>query len=410
MLENEKINIFKQDHFGRGIAKINDMLIFIDGALPGEKCKIKITNQKKKFLEGKVIEVTEKSSDRINPKCPFYEECGGCHIMHQSREKQLFFKEEKVKELLERFAGISRDVVYPITYGKDFNYRNKIILRSNGNELGFYKEKTHDLVPINECCITDLKINDISKRINDYLKVNNNIQEVMIRSTSLNEVMLSIKGNINISNFINSFKDITSIYINDKFICGREYITENIFGLMFKIYPNSFFQVNYEIMEALYKKVQDFYKNKNYSTVLDLYCGCGTIGMLVSNYVENVIGVEVVESAVESALVCMKINDIKNISFKCGKVEDMINSFKNVDSIIVDPPRKGLDTHTINTILKLNPESIVYVSCDPVTLARDLKILSTDYDVVEVHPFDMFPNTYHVECVCVLKRKQTLEI
>lgn len=408
MLEKE-VTILKQDHFGNGIAKCDNLLIFVSNGLKGDKCKIKITKEKKNYLEAEIIDLLEESSERVIPKCPFYKECGGCHIMHQERNKQLLFKENKVKELLKRFADIDEDIILPIIYGKENNYRNKIVLRVENGLLGFYREKTHELVHIDECLITNSEINVFLKKVQNYLNENKeNINEILIRSTTKNEIMFSIKGNVS-NNFLNNFKDVTSIYVNDSLIYGKEYISEEIFGLKFKIYPNSFFQVNYGVMEILYDKVRKFYENNKYSNVLDLYCGCGTIGMIVSKFVDNVNGVEVVESAIESALDCMKINGINNINFKCGKVEDMIDSFNNIDSIIVDPPRKGLDNHTISTILELNPESIVYVSCDPVTLARDLKLLSCKYEVKEVTPFDMFPYTYHVECVCILKCRKSLK-
>ena len=159
-------------------------------------------------------------------------------------------------------------------------------------------------------------------------------------------------------------------------------------------------------MKVMYKLVMDFHKDKNYHKVLDLYCGTGTIGMLVSKYVEEVVGVELEKSSIDSANLCKELNNIENIKFIQGRVEDNIDFFKEIDSIIVDPPRSGLDKHTIETILKLSPKTISYISCDPATLARDLKMLLTDYNVLEVHPIDMFPNTYHVENVVFLEKNK----
>lgn len=403
----KQVTILKQDHFGRGITRIDDKLIFVEKALPLEECEIDIIEEKKKYSIARVTNLITESSNRVIPKCPYYDVCGGCHIMHQDLEGQLSFKKEKLKELLERFSGIKDINISNVVRVNDFNYRNKIILHGKNNKLGFYKEQTHDVVPIKECLITNSEINKIYKRVCDYLEETKHeiIDKLMIRNTKTNEKMISIDGNINIDKFISRFDDIDSIYINNSLVFGKEFITEEIFNLKFKVYPDSFFQINYDLMMALYKKIQDFYKNRNYSNVLDLYCGTGTIGMIISNYVDKVIGVEVVESSIKSAIECMKINNITNISFKCGKVEDMIDEFDNIDSIIVEPPRKGLDNHTLNTILKLNPKSIVYVSCDPVTLSRDLKELSKKYEIIEVTPFDMFPNTYHVESMVILNRK-----
>ena len=218
-------------------------------------------------------------------------------------------------------------------------------------------------------------------------------------------MMLVLKGKVDESKFIKAFSDITSIYLNDKLILGKEYILEKINDLSFYIYPNSFFQVNYEMMKYMYNKVIDYYKDNKNLNVLDLYCGTGTIGMLIAKYCNSVVGVEVNSDAINSANMCKEINNISNINFYLGKVEDNIDKFSNIDSIVVDPPRSGLDKHTISTIIKLSPKSIIYISCDPATLARDLCILKEKYNVKEINPIDMFPNTYHVENICILERK-----
>lgn len=401
-----EVIISKQDHFGKGIINIDGMFVFIDDAIPGDKCKIIVNDIKKKFANAEIKEMLFPSKDRVTPKCPYFEICGGCHIMHQEYSKQLEFKQNKVKELLERFTNLTEINIYPILSGNCFNYRNKIVLHGNGKELGFYKEKTHEIVPIEECIITNKKINDIYRKVQSFLNYNKDsfINYIMFRITSLNEVMIVVEGQIDTSKFLSYLKDVNTIYINDKLIKGNFYILEDIDGIKFKIYPKSFFQVNYDMMLSLYKLVMDFYKDKNYYKVLDLYCGTGTIGMLVSNYVNQVIGVEIEKSSIESALECKRLNKIDNIEFICDKVESKIDTFKDVDSIIVDPPRSGLDKYTVDNILKILPKTLTYISCDPVTLARDLKILTEKYNILEVHPVDMFPNTYHVECVVLLYR------
>lgn len=406
-----EITILKQDDFGNGITKINDKFVFIEKGLVGDKCLIEITEVKKKYAKGKILKIIDSSNDRVDAKCPYYDSCGGCHIMHQSYNKQLEYKENKVKGLLEKFTGLSDVNVLPIIYDKQFYYRNKIILHSDKNKLGFYKGKTHDLVPVDECIITNEKINKIYERIKEYLLNSNDyVNEIMFRISSLNELMIVLKGNIDVKKFISKFNDIDTIYINNGLVKGNSYILEDILGIKFHIYPTSFFQVNYDMMVKLYSVVSDFYKTKNYNKVLDLYCGTGTIGMLISKYVKNVVGVELEPSSIVSANECKKINNINNIEFIEGKVEDRIDLFNDIDSIVVDPPRSGLDNHTIDIMLDLLPKSIVYISCDPVTLARDLKLLLDKYEIIKIQPVDMFPNTYHVECVCVLKRKQTFEI
>lgn len=401
------VAILKQDHFGNGIAKINDKLVFVDKALPGDVCKIKISKEKKKYANGIIVEILEESPFRIEVKCPYYNICGGCHIMHENYQEQLRFKENKVEELVNKFTGLTNINYYPIIGKNNFYYRNKVIFHGKNKELGFYKEKTNDLVSIKECLITNKCLNDIYLKIQLFLRnyPNNDIKKLMLRNTSLNEILVVLEGNVNKKLILAYLDNATVVYLNNELIKGNNFVMEEILGIKFMIYPSSFFQVNYDMMLSLYGTVIDFYKKNNYSNILDLYCGCGTIGMLVSKYVKSVIGVEVEASSIRSANICKKLNNITNINFIEGKVEDKIDLFKDIDSIIVDPPRSGLDIHTIDIIMKLNPSSIIYVSCDPVTLARDLNLLKEKYDILEVHPVDMFPNTYHVECVCVLKLK-----
>ena len=413
MLEEIKVNneyqvsILKQDHFGNGLAKINNKLIFVNKALPGDICNIKITKVKKNYANGEILEILQSSTIRTAPICPYYDTCGGCHIMHEEYKQQLLFKENKVKELINKFTGLNNVNYYPIVGKNQFYYRNKVIFHGKNHSLGFYQEKTNDLVPVKECIITNKSLNEVYLKVQSFLNdfPNADIKKVMLRNTSSNEILVALEGNIHKDEIIPCLDMATTVYLNNELIKGNGFVTEDILGIKFMIYPSSFFQVNYDMMLVLYGIVIDFYRNNNCSKVLDLYCGTGTIGMLVSKYVNNVIGVEVESSSIKSANICKELNGISNIEFIEGKVEDKIDLFKDVDSIIVDPPRSGLDMHTIDIIMKLNPLSIVYVSCYPATLARDLNILKEKYNVLEVHPVDMFPNTYHVETVCILERK-----
>lgn len=406
-----EVTILKQDHFGKGLAKIDDMFVFVKGALPGDRCIIEITSVKKSFATAKIKEIITVSKNRVEPDCPYYNICGGCHIMHESYSKQLEFKENKVRELLQRITGLKEVKICPIVGKNPFYYRNKVIFHGDNNNLGFYQEKTNTLVPIGICITTDERLNGIYHKILSFLSENEKeiIEHLMLRVTSLNETLVTVDGKVNKEKLLSYLDDVSTIYINNNLIKGKEYIEEEIFGIKFKIYPSSFFQVNYEMMLVLYGIVMNFYKDKNYYKILDLYCGTGTIGMLVSNYAKQVVGVEKESSSIVSANLCKEINGISNISFIEGKVEDKIDTFKDVDSIIVDPPRSGLDNHSLDIILKLAPKTITYISCDPATLARDLKVLLEDYEILEVHPVDMFPNTYHVENVVFLERKKEHE-
>lgn len=408
-----EVTIEKQDHFGSGISKINGKFVFVKGALPKEKVKIEVTNVKKKFMNAKIKEIEEKSPDRKIAECPYCEQCGGCQIMEQDYQSQLKFKEEKVRELFKKFAKVEDLKIQSIHFGKEFYYRNKAVFHGKSKSLGFYQEKTNDLISVHECILVEEDINRVYQKINNYLNFNKKdyLDSLIIRKTSLGEIIVILQGKIeNSKQFISELEklSICSIFLNHQKIYGKEFITEQIFDFKFHILKNAFFQVNYKMMKELYQLVINYYMKRENDRVLDLYCGTGTIGMLVAPYVKEVIGIEVVKDSILSANQNKDLNQVSNISFVEGKVEDKIELFQEIDSIIIDPPRSGLDSKTIQSILEINPESIVYISCDPVTLTRDLKIMLKKYNLIETHLVDMFPNTYHIECVCVLNRRKSL--
>lgn len=400
-----ELEIEKQDFFGNGIGRINNFLVFVENGLPGDVVLVKIIELKKNYARAIIQDIIVESLDRDNIKCSYYNQCGGCQLLHQKRDKQLLFKENKIKEL---FLRKQIDVnVLPIIYGESFNYRNKVIFRSNGKDIGLYKENTHEIVPIYKCLLLNKRIQDIYIKLHEFFEVNREyaMTEAMIKTTSIGEVMLSIKGSIDKNLLISVFKNINSLYLNDELILGDLYITEKLFDCSFRIYKDSFFQVNYEMTKELYGLVIDYVKDKKFNNILDLYCGTGTIGMLVSKYVNKVTGIDVVSDSIEAANINKEINNIDNIDFILGKVEDNIDKFNNIDLIIVDPPRSGLDNKTINNIIKILPKSLVYVSCGPDTLIRDLEVLKEKYKIIKVNVVDMFPNTYHVESVVILEKK-----
>lgn len=392
-MKNLIVKIEKLDHFGRGIAKVNNVPIFVENALIDEEVETLITKEKKNYMEGIVSKYLKKSPLRMESKCPYYDKCGGCDLLHLSYDEQLKFKENKVKEIIKKFSGL--ECVNSIVGSKQFNYRNKVTLQVN-KDIGYFKKRTNDIIAIDKCLLVDDKINKIIAELKnvDVSKIN----KIVIRVTNL-ESMVVFYGNI--TNKINL--DVDTIIVNNKVIKGNGYIKENINGLNFIISPTSFFQVNNIGMINIYNKVLDYIDGGN---VLDLYCGTGTIGIYVSKKANKVLGIELNKEAVKDALFNKKINNINNIDFISGDVGIILfkNNFK-ADIVIVDPPRAGLDSNSINNIIKIKPNKIIYVSCDPVTLARDLNILKEHYDVLEITPFDMFSNTYHVECVSVLSRK-----
>lgn len=391
------------DHFGRGITKIDNKITFVENALPNEIIELKILNNKKSYIEACVSKYIEKSKDRKETNCPYYNTCGGCNIMHMSYDKQLEFKYNKVIDIFEKYLNNHIKINDIVKSKNIFNYRNKVTFQVKQN-IGFYKTNSYELVRIDNCLLSDKLINDSIKYLNKLdLK---NIKKITCRVAN-NELMIIIEAKNKDIN-IEPIKGISnSIYlkINDDYIhvFGNKNIYEKLDNFTFVISPDSFFQVNKDICIKLYNKIKECVgKNKN---VLDLYCGTGSIGIFI-NENNNIIGIEKNKYAIQDANENKKLNKLVNIKFICGDSGKKIKKLNfKPDVIIVDPPRSGLNKETLDSILSFNASKIIYVSCDPMTLVRDLKILSNNYSIAEVTPFDMFPNTYHVETVCILNKK-----
>lgn len=397
------LKIEKLDHYGRGITKLDNKTIFVENALPDEIVEINIIKEKKKYSEANVSKYFQKANNRIEPNCPYYNSCGGCNIMHLSYKDQLKFKQNKIENIIKKYLNEQIKINNIVASDKIEFYRNKVTFQVR-EKIGFYKEHTYDIINIDNCIISDKLINKSIK----YLK-NLNLKEInkIICRTGLDELMIIIETqNKNLD--ITPLKEIaSSIYlkINNKYIhaYGNKNIYEKLENYKFKISPDSFFQVNIDTCSKLYNKVKEYIgNNKN---VIDLYCGTGTIGIFISKN-NNVIGIEINEYAIKDAEENKKINKIDNINFICGDSGKKLKQLKfNPNIIIVDPPRSGLNKETINNILKFGSKEIIYISCDPMTFVRDLNILNKYYDIKEITPFDMFPNTYHIENIAYLVKK-----
>ena len=401
--------IERLDHQGRGIAYIDDKITFVENALPGEEVLIKITNSKKKYNEGIVQKYIQKSEKRVDNVCPFYESCGGCNILHMSYNDQLEYKENKIKDIMKKYANIDK-ISKIIKCDKQFNYRNKVTLKVENNIIGYYEKKSYNLVNIDKCLIID---NEFNKIINDLKRFNlDNIYELMIRNINSDNTALTLylqkdTNCIQIDEYCKKNNIILNKIIkNEDFKCNeKSKIIGKLGNFKFIISPLSFFQVNTDQTIKLYDKILELLEPNKDDNLLDLYCGTGTIGIYVANKVNKVLGVEIVKDAIHDANINKKINNVNNINFICDNTEKIIKDVKEkYNAIIVDPPRAGLTESIIRDIFRINPDKIVYVSCDPITLARDLKLLQEKYEVLDVVPVDMFPNTYHVETVCKLKK------
>jgi len=394
------VEITSLDHNGRGIGKINNKIVFVENALPSEIVDIRATKEKKNFIEAEIKKFIKISENRIKSPCPYFPSCGGCDLLHLNYENSLKFKQDKIKNIINKYLNKEIKINNIVSCDNNLYYRNKTTFQVK-KDIGFYKNKTYNIIPIDKCLISSDLINSSIK----YLKKLNlkEITKIICRS-SIDELMIIIESN-NTKLDITPLKEIaTSIYIknNNKYnlVYGKKYIKEKLGDYEYLVSPDSFFQVNINTCFKLYSKIKEYVGyNKN---ILDLYCGTGSISIFVSKN-NSVVGIEINEYAIKDAKENAKINNIKNIDFICGESGKELNNIKfKPDIIIVDPPRSGLSKETIKNIFKLKTKKLVYVSCDPMTLVRDLNLLNKEYEIIELTPFDMFPNTKHVECIVLL--------
>ena len=396
-----EVKIEKLDNYGRGIAYINNKICFIDNALPNEIVDVSIIEEHKKYSTGKLNTIIDPSPIRIQEECPYSNICGGCSLNHICYNEENRFKKDKIKKLLKIYSNIEEDKIDKIIYHDRNYYRNKITLHGKEGTIGLYKKNTNDIIPIQECLLVNQKINELIRFLSHQ---ENEIEEAIIKTSNDNsEIMVSIKGSISNIDELKKICDV--LIINNKYLTTKKSIITTIGNKKYYESIDSFFQVNNTLTKELYDEVLNNIKDKNYNKVLDLYCGTGTIGIYISEYVKEVIGIDYNKSNIEDANNNKRLNNVENISFICDKVENQIDKFKDIDCIIVDPPRAGLDEKTREFIGKINPKEIIYVSCDPVTLARDLKELQEKYIVKKVKPYNMFPRTYHCESITVLERR-----
>lgn len=411
---NEKynVNIYSQENEGLGVSKLDDMIVFVKNGLPGDKGDVLIRQLKKNFARGEMISFDKVSEERQDASCPYFNECGGCDLQHQKYDYQLIFKKNKIQTALERIGGFKDIKINDVIYVDEFNYRNKVTLKVDKNKVGFYKNNSYEVIDIKKCLISRNEINEAIKSIKMFINdhQNNTFKSIMIRY--INGLMIAVESdnndlNIEFKNHLTNLKDLKSVMINDNALIGEDYIMENINDLSFKLSPKSFYQVNNLVMKKLYNKVIEHVTSIENESVLDLYCGIGTITSLLSKHAKRMIGIEYSNDAINNANENIKINNLNNIIYIAGKVEDQIDTLINekIDSIVMDPPRTGMDPKAIDSLIKIAPKQMIYVSCNPVTLARDLKIICNNgYKINEVTPFDMFPQTNHVETAVLISR------
>lgn len=434
-------------HDGLGVAKDNGHTIFVQNLIIGEQAEVEITFVKKNFLVGKIKKLITKSQDRIAPLCPVASACGGCQFHHLSYEKELEYKKNKVLRAFHNIAHIDLAVDDLIGSDNPYFYRNKIIMPLGLDRFGriihgFYRKKSHDIVEINNCYIEDersspiiktikILMNEFSYKPYDQTSKKGEIRKIMIRTSRFYEqvmvVIICSKSNINnfdkfIEKLIEKHPEITTLIKNvnsentnvvlgkeEYILFGSGKIKDRLMGLEFNISSKSFYQVNVDQTEKLYKKAIEYGALKSTDVVLDAYSGIGTIGMSMAQLVTKVIGVEIVKQAVIDAKENAKLNNIKNVEYHEDDASDFIKKIiankQVIDVVFVDPPRKGLDTEFVDALLQLKVAKIVYISCDPATLARDISLLNECYEPTKLAVVDMFSRTFHVESITLLSLK-----
>lgn len=397
-----KVTIETLDHHGRGITHQDGKVGFIENALKGEICEIEITKDNTKYFEGKVSKYIETSPKRVKSKCPYYDRCGGCHLRHMSYEDTLNFKKDKLINILYKYAGLAIEPIVIKNKNRDF-YRNKIELKVKNGIYGFYESSSHEIVEIDRCLNAEEPINTIL-RSTDLLNIKNG--SLVIKSNYNGEIILSIESeedpDIDIERLREKVK-LVGIIHNEKTIFGANHFIEIVNGLFFKETYNSFFQVNRYINSEIFKLIKDNIKPG--AIVADICSGVGTLSIVASEKASKVYSLEIVENAVLDGILNAKMNKRDNIEFLLGDAYSNLGKIEDdIDTIIIDPPRSGLNRLALETILKMEPETILYISCDPITLSRDLKVLKSKFDVEKVYLLDMFSYTYHVESMCVMKR------
>ena len=429
---------------GKGVVKADKEIIFCDGLFPGEEADVEILYHRAGVNFAKVKKLYNLSKDRIQPRCKICTACGGCQYQQIKYDAQLVYKTNRVKNAINRIAHIDVEVKPCIGAKHPYNYRNKIQVpfakdRKGNVVYGFYRENSHEIIPNKECAIEDKRaasilwdIKELVKQFNVPIYNEDNgkgiLRYVLIR-TSYHYPELMVVLVTSIMNFpgqrnfiealIKLHPEITTIVENvnsrhtnvilgnkEKVLYGPGFIKDTICGLTFEISASSFFQVNPEQVEVLYKTALDLIDIKKEQTVLDAYSGVGTIGLIASKKAKKVVSVEIVKDAHKNAIENAKRNNIDNIEFHCGDAGEFINNYDGqLDMVIMDPPRKGSDERFLSTLINKKPLQILYISCDPETLARDLEYLSSSYKVTYVQPVDMFPMTAHCETVVCLSAK-----
>ncbi|MQR95944.1 23S rRNA (uracil(1939)-C(5))-methyltransferase RlmD [Fictibacillus phosphorivorans] len=445
--ESYEVDIVDLTHEGAGVARVNGFTLFVPNTLPGERAKIKVVGVKKGFGFGRLEELIEESPERVEPPCPIYKWCGGCQLQHLSYEGQLEYKRKLVEDVLTRIGKLEDVPVLPtLGMGEEpWRYRNKAqvpVGERNGRIItGFYQKRSHEIVEMDSCIITgdtnDDAVQAVKEIVNQYnisayneekhkgvlrhiiarygkttgdlmIVLVTNGQELPQRKKIVEDIRKALPEIKSIVQNVNSKRTNVIFGEETRVLWGAEYIYDFIGDIKFAISARSFYQINPDQTKVLYDQALQYAELNGDETVIDAYCGIGTISLFLAQKAKKVYGVEIVPEAIEDARRNAELNNIHNAEFAVGKSEEVIPEWKKQgitpDVIVVDPPRKGCDEELLKTIIEMKPKRVVYVSCNPATLARDLRVLEDGgFKTQKVQPVDMFPQTTHVEAVALLE-------
>lgn len=446
MLEKNKIYRARIEGYtseGLGVARIDGQAVFVHRALRGEDCDVLLLKVLKNAAFGKVVKVHEPSSHRVEPDCPYYGKCGGCDFRHMDREEELYAKKTRVQDALRRIGG-SDVQVEEILAGERLHYRNKsqFPIAADGT-VGFYKARSHQVIPVENCLLQKVDTNNVQLKFDRYIRLYNVscydertrqglLRHLYVRSNGAGESLVCIFANgrelpheaelvallreaspriVGVVLGVNTQPTGAILGKEYRTLWGTDVLTDELCGLTFRLSVPSFYQVNREMAEVLYDKAVEFAALTGTETVLDLYCGAGTITQVMARHAGRVIGAEIVPEAIEDAKANAKRNGVENVEFFCGDASAVAADFAakglRPDVICVDPPRKGLAPEVVQAAAQMAPRRIVYVSCDPATLARDVKLFAAEgYGAVRAAAVDMFPGTANVESVVALERRE----
>ena len=448
--KNDVVTLTFEDltHEGNGVAKINGYPLFVPFGLPGEEAEVKVVKVNKRFGYGKLLDVKKASPHRVTPPCNVFYKCGGCQLQHMSYEMQLEMKQNQVKNVMRKIAHLDDVPVHPVLGMEDpWRYRNKIQIpvgEKDGELItGFYQQRSHRIIHDMETCVIQNELGDrmveAVRRIATDLGIEaydetthrGLLRHIIVRTAyGTNDTMIILVTRTEklpqreelIKQLVETYPSIKSIIQNinsdktnvilgkkSRTLYGEDYIYDSIGDLKFKISPRSFYQVNPTQTKVLYEKALEYADVGENDVVIDAYCGIGTISLFLAEKANKVYGVEIVPEAIHDANINAKINGLSNTEFVVGEAEKVMPKWKEEglrpDVIVVDPPRKGCDETLLQAMIDMEPKRIVYVSCNPSTLARDLRILEDGgFTTQEVQPVDMFSQTSHVECVAWLER------